>query len=661
VAVTAETDSMDEDEDDAVSGWWAQPSHGEEMGDGTDTTAGHLSKGTCRSDVETDSDTDSTVRTDTDSDASESEQTALRGASPDVSDSTGQAGQRRDHSPPSPGACDTLQQLLRRRALLVTRVNTARGRLAELRTESSAKVDSLPTRNDRVVAAALQRTPRPVRTPRRTRSPPGSSRLGSTLAAGLEALAQGHQQSQQTSPPRAGKSAAQFTRPRLPRRTSPPLPVEHAGVVQPVNMLSSARVGGGSSSDSTLPVPAPTPISLLGRMKTAMQDSRAKQIHDPHQALIGRKLRLPAASADSQQAVRTAEICALRLVDGEEIWQVLISEGQSTAATRTTEEEYLFRPELDMLLQSQLSSLSRTVSLSDEKLRHQRLHRLISSHWFDRAILVLIVLNCVVMVLQEEWPEGENVWNVAERVFLGCFVVEMALKMWALGLCRKDGKPPGYFRDAWNWLDFVIVGEGLLFLGVELSATISGEDGGDNEVDLSLLRIVRALRPLRAVTRLPELRVLVEALFQSIPLLGTTFLVFLFYFLVFGIAGLEWWRGLYRMRCFDTSNGTLIETDLLACGVRECPLGQSCRPWKNPNYGITSFDNILVSWLTIFQAITLEGWVSIMHIGQDTLGSAMCIYFIALLLVGSFIMLNLAMAIIVNKCAPRNFCNAVAR
>ena len=47
------------------------------------------------------------------------------------------------------------------------------------------------------------------------------------------------------------------------------------------------------------------------------------------------------------------------------------------------------------------------------------------------------------------------------------------------------------------------------------------------------------------------------------------------------------------------------------------PGGTMCLKGNNPNYGITSFDNIEYSWLTIFQCVTLEGWTPIMYMAMD--------------------------------------------
>ncbi|CAB1448046.1 unnamed protein product [Pleuronectes platessa] len=54
------------------------------------------------------------------------------------------------------------------------------------------------------------------------------------------------------------------------------------------------------------------------------------------------------------------------------------------------------------------------------------------------------------------------------------------------------------------------------------------------------------------------------------------------------------------------------------CGLeppaRTCPNGTQCREyWTGPNFGITNFDNILFAVLTVFQCITMEGWVEILY------------------------------------------------
>ena len=68
------------------------------------------------------------------------------------------------------------------------------------------------------------------------------------------------------------------------------------------------------------------------------------------------------------------------------------------------------------------------------------------------------------------------------------------------------------------------------------------------------------------------------------------------------------------------------------------------------NYDITNFNNVLSASVTIFQIITLEGWTSLMYNYQDTVGNATSsIYFVVLIIIGSFTSLNLILASIMHS------------
>lgn len=71
---------------------------------------------------------------------------------------------------------------------------------------------------------------------------------------------------------------------------------------------------------------------------------------------------------------------------------------------------------------------------------------------------------------------------------------------------------------------------------------------------------------------------------------------------------------------------------------------------ENLNWGFTNFDNIAYAFLTIFQVTTMEGWTNIMYIYQNSSSQFITpLYFIFLLLVGSFFILNLTIAIMLDK------------
>jgi hypothetical protein len=117
---------------------------------------------------------------------------------------------------------------------------------------------------------------------------------------------------------------------------------------------------------------------------------------------------------------------------------------------------------------------------------------------------------------------------------LGLYTVEMILKILGYGFIIPK---KSYLRDSWNILDFIIVISGyvpLLFAG--------------GSTNLKVLRSFRVLRPLRTISGIEGLKVLVSALLSAVPLLRDTILVLLFFFIIFAIAGLQLWAGILKNR-----------------------------------------------------------------------------------------------------------------
>ena len=75
----------------------------------------------------------------------------------------------------------------------------------------------------------------------------------------------------------------------------------------------------------------------------------------------------------------------------------------------------------------------------------------------------------------------------------------------------------------------------------------------------------------------------------------------------------------------------------------------SCEWTDNPNYGINSFDNIISACVTIFQSITLEGWVDVMYALMDGAGAAAILFSISAIIAGAFIVMNLFLAVIADS------------
>ena len=83
------------------------------------------------------------------------------------------------------------------------------------------------------------------------------------------------------------------------------------------------------------------------------------------------------------------------------------------------------------------------------------------------------------------------------------------------------------------------------------------------------------------------------------------------------------------------------------CGYDECEPGYFCgKKTLNPNYDVTNFDNIFWALLNVFQCITLEGWSEIMVMYQIAFTPWTFFFFVPMVFIGAFFLLNLTLAVI---------------
>uniref|UniRef100_A0A3B3E2D1 Voltage-dependent N-type calcium channel subunit alpha n=1 Tax=Oryzias melastigma TaxID=30732 RepID=A0A3B3E2D1_ORYME len=263
---------------------------------------------------------------------------------------------------------------------------------------------------------------------------------------------------------------------------------------------------------------------------------------------------------------------------------------------------------------------------------------------FGYMILATIIANCIVLALEQHLPASDKT-PMSERLddtepyFIGIFCFEAGIKIIALGFAFHKGS---YLRNGWNVMDFVVVLTGIL-------ATVGAD------FDLRTLRAVRVLRPLKLVSGIPSLQVVLKSIMKAmVPLLQIGLLLF-FAILMFAIIGLDFYMGKFHRACFRTDTGEQAAD--FPCGLeppaRTCGNGTVCREyWIGPNFGITNFDNILFAILTVFQCITMEGWVDILYDANDASGNTWnWLYFIPLIIIGSFFMLNLVLGVLSGEFA----------
>ncbi|KAM6436856.1 voltage-dependent L-type calcium channel subunit alpha-1C isoform 12-T12 [Liasis olivaceus] len=279
---------------------------------------------------------------------------------------------------------------------------------------------------------------------------------------------------------------------------------------------------------------------------------------------------------------------------------------------------------------------------------------------FEIIILLTIFANCVALAIYIPFPEDDsNATNSnlerVEYLFLIIFTVEAFLKVIAYGLLFH---PNAYLRNGWNLLDFIIVVVGLFSAILEQATKADGVNslGGKGAgFDVKALRAFRVLRPLRLVSGVPSLQVVLNSIIKAmVPLLHIALLV-LFVIIIYAIIGLELFMGKMHKTCYITgiATDTPAEEEPAPCAPvsqhgRQCQNGTDCRPiWEGPKHGITNFDNFAFAMLTVFQCITMEGWTDVLYWMQDAMGYELpWVYFVSLVIFGSFFVLNLVLGVL---------------
>ena len=222
-----------------------------------------------------------------------------------------------------------------------------------------------------------------------------------------------------------------------------------------------------------------------------------------------------------------------------------------------------------------------------------KLNRFIGSDLFRNAITTLILINAAILGLQtyELAPRVETALIYADQVIIAVFVVEIALKLFAQRL--------RFFTSPWNLFDFAVV-----------AISVVPAAGA-----FSVLRALRVLRLFRLFSVVPEMRSVVEALARAIPGMGAIMLVLCVIFYVAAVMGAKLFSG------------------------------------THPQF----FADLGGSAFTLFQIMTLESWS--MGVARPVIAEHpfAWIFFVGFIILTSFAVLNLFIAVIVDSMQSKHF------
>lgn len=220
--------------------------------------------------------------------------------------------------------------------------------------------------------------------------------------------------------------------------------------------------------------------------------------------------------------------------------------------------------------------------------------RIVESRSFRSSIIAVILVAAVLAGVETSavmLAQHGALLHALDTIVLAIFIAEIVLKLAAHGR-----RPLDYFRDGWNIFDFTVV--------VLCILPVAGPFA-------SVLRLVRTLRLLRLVTSLPKLQLLVGALIKSLSSMGYVGLLLALVFYIYAVTGVHLFGKV------------------------------------SPEY----FGSLRAALLSLFQMITLDDWRTMYEGAKSAAPLAATVYFVTFILLGTMIMLNLFIGIVMNSMA----------
>ena len=214
----------------------------------------------------------------------------------------------------------------------------------------------------------------------------------------------------------------------------------------------------------------------------------------------------------------------------------------------------------------------------------------IENKYVTNFILAVIVYNSIALGLLTYPKLCDICGNFLQISCDACviiFTIEIAIKLYVYG--------KSFFKDGWNNFDFILIAMSWIPTGGVFSS-------------FRAFRVLRALRTLRLVTRLQKLRLIVQAIIESIPNVLWACLLLLLIFYIFSIMGTT----MYGEEFSDY------------------------------------FGTIGKSLITLFQMVTLDDWAAGVARPICSIYPFGWVYFVSFILISSFVVMNVIVGVIVN-------------
>ena len=260
------------------------------------------------------------------------------------------------------------------------------------------------------------------------------------------------------------------------------------------------------------------------------------------------------------------------------------------------------------------------------------LNRIVQSGWFNNLVLAVILLNTFLLMCDcyaltstdmEEAKIASQCMDIASDVMAFMFLFELILRLLGTG-------PRQYLRGKFNRIDAIVV----LFGVVEVLTTRYLQ--GDNFVHIaSAFRALRVLRVLKLTREVKSLRILMNAVTDSMAQVGYMLTLHILMVFIFALVGVQLFRS-----SFPRIEGTEYIPDCddsLGCRT-------SCR-WQNVYWG----------FFNVFQVMTVDDWPNILYdVVHRTNNSSYAIYFVVCVIIGNYVSTYMFIALILSSFNSQN-------
>lgn len=307
------------------------------------------------------------------------------------------------------------------------------------------------------------------------------------------------------------------------------------------NLLSSKSQKGAQEDDEEKVVSSPKKGSMLGKLQAVRGSIQSVGLFSSSQSSAGENSSSVVPTSDKAQTAPRVVAWEASNASNDHGGADRVRDFNQEGTEEKSQDARDFFEEYQRNWGSRLMDKSLFIFSRKGSVR-QICTKIVVHPRFDSAILMFIITSSLLMAvsnpLNDPGSSQEQAVYWLNFFFTIIFTAELIVKVVAYGFIMGRGT---YLRNPWNNLDILIVTICLLEF---LPST-----GGNLSV-MKMLRILRALRPLRLISRNKNLKLVVNTLFKSVPELCNLLIVGSLFFLIFGLFGVSYLKGSF-FRCAD--------------------------------------------------------------------------------------------------------------